>query len=304
MSHLCALLAAGVAVATTSACVDFNECVVPDEEPLGRAGLDLDLRESVVRTQESSIGNLVADGLFRVADTLCTSSGFACPDVALQNAGGLRQETACGRRDSIDTGPIYEQDVVDLMPFDNELVVITLPGSALKRALERSVSSLGQAGEGAQAGYFLQVSGVSFTVDCVQPAQTLLPNQLGIERVGGRVTDPRIISRGRDDPIVDDDEYEIVTNSFIGSGNDGFLAFLLLDDDLAVLEGADGEPTRRLNPDTDRVKTEDGDVVLDRDAVIDWIKAHDRSDPPLPVGRPPEGRITIAPNCYGGELSQ
>src|SRR5690606_3763263 len=123
------------------ACVEFNECEGAGRERIGTAAIDLDLRESVVRTQEAAVGNLVADALFAVADALCNSGGIPCPDLALQNAGGLRQETACGTRDAIEAGAVYRQDVTDLMPFENQLVVVTMTGADVLRALERGVSS-------------------------------------------------------------------------------------------------------------------------------------------------------------------
>jgi 2',3'-cyclic-nucleotide 2'-phosphodiesterase (5'-nucleotidase family) len=285
-------------LAASSGCVEFNECAAEGGVLLGRAAIDLDVRESVVRTQETAVGNLVADGLFMLADALCDETGAACPDLALQNAGGLRQETACGERDEISAGPIYQRDVTDLMPFENDLVVITMTGRAVKRALERSVSALGQAGEAAQAGFFLQVSGVELQVDCAQPAQTLAPDQSRIERDGERVVSARLVSRGRDEEILDDVEYEVATNSFIGSGNDGFLSFFFLDANNAVVTNSDGEPTRRLLED-DVVKDTGGTELSDRFAVTDWIRAHEDED--LLVGRPPEGRLNIDPVCYGAD---
>lgn len=277
-------------------CVAFDECDAGEDVLLGRAAIDLDVREAVVRTQEAAVGNLVADGLFMLSEALCDTTGAPCPDLALQNAGGLRQETACGQRDEIQSGPLYQRDVTDLMPFENDLVVVTMTGRAVKRALERSVSALGQAGDAAQAGHFLQVAGVELTVDCAQPAQTLAADQSRIEREGGRVTSARVTSRGRDEEILDDVEYEVATNSFIASGNDGFLSFFFLDDNNAVVENSDGEPTLRLL-DGDRVRDEDGNELSDRFAVMDWIRAHEEEG--LLVGRPPEGRIDVAPVCYG-----
>jgi len=290
-------LAFAASLATASAgCVDFNECGADGDVLLGRAGIALDLRESVVRTQETPIGNVVADGLYSLARTLCETTATPCPDIAFQNAGGLRQETACGERAEIPAGPLYQQDVEDLMPFENDLAVIAMTGRDVKRALERGVSALGQAGEASQAGFFLHLSGLQVDVDCAEPAQTLAPDQRRIDRAGARIISARLVSEGRDEEILDDVEYEVAVNSFIGSGNDGYLSFLLLDDAGVVLL-TNGEPTRRLTEEQDLVRREDGVAASDRFAVSDWIRAHEAAE--LLVGRPPEGRINIAANCYG-----
>lgn len=293
-----ALLSTWLCVALLG-CVEFNECEEDRQGRLATAALDLDLRESVVRTQETPIGDLVADGLFAVADALCQEGLSPCPDLAIQNAGGLRQETACGSRDSIEAGPVYKRDLMDLMPFENQLLVVTLTGADVKRLFERAVASLGQAGKGGQSGSFLQVSGVSVEVDCALPSQALAPDQSAIASEGSRVTSAVITSRGRQEEIVPEEEYRVAVNSFIAGGNDGFLSFFFLDDELRVLQDGSGENVRRANPDTDLVKDRDGEPVSDRLAVIDWVRAHD--DEGLAVGRPPEGRITSL-GCFGQEL--
>jgi 2',3'-cyclic-nucleotide 2'-phosphodiesterase (5'-nucleotidase family) len=280
-------------------CVEFNQCEEDRLARLGTVALDLDVRESVVRTQETPIGDLVADGLFAVADTLCQEGLAPCPDFAIQNAGGLRQETACGSRDAIEVGPLYERDIKDLMPFENQLLVVTLTGADVKRVLERAVSALGQAGQGGRSGSFLQVSGISFEVDCALPPQALAPDQSAIASEGSRVVSAVLSSRGRDEEIVPDAEYRVAVNSFIAGGNDGFLSFYFLDEQLRVLTDGNGNPVRRANSDTDVVKNRQGQPVSDRLAVMDWVRAHD--DAGLAVGRPPEGRITSL-GCFGQEL--
>lgn len=289
-------LAAGL-----SSCVEFNECAEDPGARLGSAAVDLDLRESVVRTQEAPVGNLVADGLFGMADFLCQETGLPCPDLAFQNAGGLRQETACGTRDVIEAGAVYEQDIEDLMPFENDLVVIGLTGADVKLALERAVSSLGQVGEAAAAGYFLQVAGVELEVDCRQAPQILSGDQRAVQSPGARVPleSIYITSRNRREPLDLEAEYQVVTNSFIGSGKDGFLSFFFRDEQGRVVEDGDG-PVMRLDPVNDVAKDPAGKVMKDRRAVMDWLRAHEEAG--LAVGRPPEGRIRIDGSCYGAAL--
>lgn len=286
------------AVSLLGGCVAFNECEAPQGERLGSAAIDLDLRETVVRTQEASIGNLVADALYAVAETVCLDGSIPCPDLALQNAGGLRQETACGTREQVEAGLVFERDVEDLMPFENDLVVVTMTGADVKLALERAVSSLGQVGDAAAAGYFLHVSGLEFGVDCEQSPQSLSGDQLSVQRVGDRVALDSIwlTSQNRRELLQLDQEYEVATNSFIGSGGDGFLSFYFRDEDGRVLLDGD-DPVRRLDPTTDTARHGDGSPVKDRAAVMDYLRSYDQAG--IPVGRPPEGRIQIDSTCYG-----
>ena len=75
------------------------------------------------------------------------TSGRNCPVIALQNAGGIRQETTCGLRDIIAEGPLlHQKDVVDMLPFKNELWVVRLKGKDIRLLLEHSVESLGIVG--------------------------------------------------------------------------------------------------------------------------------------------------------------
>jgi 2',3'-cyclic-nucleotide 2'-phosphodiesterase (5'-nucleotidase family) len=291
-----------IALALGAGCVEFNECESDRGLRLGAAGVDLDLRESVVRTQEAPVGNLVADGLLTMAETLCrvAEAPFPCPDIALQNAGGLRQETACGTRESIETGGIYEQDVLDLMPFENELIVVELTGRDVRLALERAVSALKERGEAGEAGYFLHSAGLRFDVDCDGQAHTLAADQSRVEREGNRVSNVFLVVDDETDIALDDAaSYQVATNSFIGRGRDGFLSFLLRDEQDQVIVDDDG-PVERYVEASDRVVDSNGSPVTDRFAVMDWIAAHEEAG--ITIGRPPEGRINIAPNCYGGQL--
>ena len=150
-----------------------------------------------------------------------------CPDFALQNAGGIREETACGNRETIPAGNIFEIDVENLLAFQNEIVVVRLTGRDVRLGLERAMSQLGQIGDAAAVGYFIAVSGLSFDVSCAAAAQTVDPDGRAILNEGARVRNVRITANGLDEPLDDDAEYEVAMNAYIASGNDGFLAFLL-----------------------------------------------------------------------------
>lgn len=281
---------------TGSGCVEFNECAEDRGALVGQAAIDLDVREKIVRTQEAPVGNLVADSLLVTGKSLCAAGGFPCPVLAFQNAGGLREETACGTREQIEAGSIWERDVLDLMPFENELVVVRLTGEDIRLALERSVSQLGRIGEAGAAGSFLQVAGLSFTADCAFEPQVLAGDQSRIDAPGARISNVLLTEFDPPVALVDEDEYEVAMNSFIATGRDGFLSFLLRDENGVVLTDGAGDPAPKLVRDQDVVRTAEGTIVTDRAAVLAYIRASESVS--VPVGRPAEGRIDIQESCF------
>jgi len=293
-------------------CLAYNTCTEEKGTYLGNAALDLDLRESVLRKVETPIGNLVSDAFLDYSRHIlgCTpmpveigeapnltelgSGGQNCPVIALQNAGGIRQETACGLREIIPEGPLYEKDIEDMLPFANELWVVRLKGKDIKLLLEHSVESLGVIGIASEAGHFLQVSGVSFNVDCTATPQVLSADQKQIATEGERIANI-LVGRGAAVVSIEDDtEYEVVTNQFIATGNDGFLGFLQRDEQNSVLTDSDNEPLTKAIPSQDTIQYEDN-ALRDSQAVKNWIE--ERHIEGLTVGRTADDRITLAPSC-------
>lgn len=292
------LIAVGLLSISQITCVQYNECLSSTGDRIGQAAIDFDIRRSVVRTQETPVGNVVADALFDAAQRYCETGANPCPDFALQNAGGIRPETSCGLRDEIPSGPIFEQDVIDLLPFENELAVVRLTGTDIKLALEHAVSQLGQSGESAQAGYFLQVSHLQFNVDCSQEAQVPRADGSGLAQQGSRIQGIHYEQNGDLIPLDEEQEYEVAINTYIASGNDGFLAFLLRNGTELILDD-DDNPIPKFNEDQDHVRTNAGAIYTDQQAVVDQFIISAAQDSAL--GRPPENRIQLNNNCFLGQ---
>lgn len=111
-------------------------------EVVGKTAVFFDGERENVRTQETNLGNLIAD-IMREATGA---------DIALTNGGGIRA--------SLPQGDITVGDIYTVLPFDNTLTVIEITGRQLLEALEHSVRLLPE-----QNGGFLQVSGLSFAVN-------------------------------------------------------------------------------------------------------------------------------------------
>lgn len=156
--------------------------------PLGWTLVDLDARFDSVRNSETSLGNLLAD-VMRL--------GMGLPiDGALLNSGTIRS-------DRIHTaGQLAVKDLITMLPFTDELVVVEMTGKDLIDALEISVSSWP-----AKEGRFLQVSGISYSFD---------PSQ----ETGERVIVDSVHIGG--EPIDLENKYTIATKAYLRSGKDGF----------------------------------------------------------------------------------
>lgn len=85
---------------------------------------------------ETKLGNLVADLSLEVANKLYKPSDNDSIDFCLLNIGGLRT--------SLPKGEITRGKVFELMPFDNELVVVTVSEEKYNEAIEYLKASGGQ----------------------------------------------------------------------------------------------------------------------------------------------------------------
>lgn len=136
----------------------------------------------IVRTQESELGNLAADALRQATEA----------DVAMVNGGSLRT--------ALPAGKITKGAVLDIFPFNNRVITLAVDGKTLKSMLELSVQYLP-----ATFGGFLDVSGMSFSVDTKAPA-------------GQRVSE--VMVQGQ--PLEEGKTYTVAVNDFTAAGGDGY----------------------------------------------------------------------------------
>jgi 5'-nucleotidase len=163
---------------------------------------------AVERVKEVPIGDLIADAMRDYYKT----------QIAVTNGGGIRAPLPSShepkdltlRRDKegYAAGPPYDiviGDIYTVLPFGNTCVVREITGKALWEALEYSVFKFPDA-----EGRFLQVSGFKFVFK-----ESSAPGA-------------RVVSVTMDDgtPIPKDETvYTLVTNDFVNSGGDGYVAF-------------------------------------------------------------------------------
>jgi 5'-nucleotidase len=129
---------------------------------LATSEVDLDGLRSSVRSMEANEGNLIADSQLWQATELAADFGVPVPDVALQNGGGIRNNTI------IPAGPITALDTFSMVPFPNFITVLQdIPRDQFKEIMENAVACTQPADFGANpncgSGRFAQIAGFSFT---------------------------------------------------------------------------------------------------------------------------------------------
>jgi 2',3'-cyclic-nucleotide 2'-phosphodiesterase (5'-nucleotidase family) len=171
-------------------------------------------RDPGVRTQETNLGNLLADALLDAGQDRAAEFEVAPPQVALQNGGGIRNN------DLIPAGQVTELETFGVAPFANFVAVVPdVPRAQFKELLENAVSQIPAAD-----GRFAQVAGFRFTYDAAGTAQVTAEDGT-ITAPGSRVRDV-VLDDGTvlvaDSAVVDGGGVSVATNDFSARGGDSW----------------------------------------------------------------------------------
>ncbi len=154
---------------------------------IGTAETAMDSRRNVVRGEESTMGNLIADAMRAMTGA----------DIAIMNGGGIRADR------TYDAGSkITRRDILTELPFGNVTQLTELPGSQVLAALENGVSQVEKG-----SGRFPQVSGMTFVYDPSAEA-------------GKRVSEVMVAGA----PLEAAKVYKVAVNDYILGGGDGYAA--------------------------------------------------------------------------------
>lgn len=137
---------------------------------------------------DSPIGDLLCDALIEEG----ASYGAT---IAFQNRGGIRAR--------IEKGPVSEEKIRELLPFENHVILATIDGEHLRSILEHSV-------DGMLGGHFLDVRGLKFGYDPNKPPGHRLVFVLAAAE------------KGEWRPIKPDGAYKIVVNDYTFKGGEGY----------------------------------------------------------------------------------
>ncbi len=164
--------------------------------------VDLDGQRDSVRFMETNEGNLIADSQLWQANQLAAAFGVGEADVALQNGGGIRNDSV------IPAGDITELNTFEMVPFGNFVTIMEgVDRQVFKDLLENAVSRIDPAATTGGTGRFAQVAGFSFVFDTTGTAALIEDGVLTIP--GTRVTD-----------VVLDDGTVIVAGGAVVAGDD------------------------------------------------------------------------------------
>ena len=160
---------------------------------VGHSTVDLEGARELVRSRETNLGNLICDAM--LWDT--ASEGT---QISIQNGGGIRS--------SIPAGDVTMGQILEVLPFGNQIATFGLKGSDVWAALENGVSQIEE-----RSGRFPHVAGLRFSFDRARDA-------------GSRILSVEVReSDGTYEPIDLQAAYKVASNNFMRGGGDGYDVF-------------------------------------------------------------------------------
>ena len=176
---------------------------------------ELDVRSQFIRLAESAAGDWFADIIrHSYDDALC-----------LNDCGGADGVFICAgtlRGDSLYNDVLTLGNIMEILPFEDPIVVIELDGASLWQALESSLSTWP-----AQEGRFPVISGFRVSWDSSKPSGSRV---ISVTHLGKSSEDDREVDRNPGGRM-----YTVVTRQYMADGHDGFEALkdkkFLVDDE-------------------------------------------------------------------------
>ena len=183
------------------------------KEVIARANVELTIYDPVekddkgipirmVRRAETNAGDFCADAFRYVAGA----------DIGLANGGSVRA--------NIEKGDITYESILNIAPFNNQIVMIETTGQSILDALEFGVRSIP-----GESGGFLQVSGLTYEVNTSIPSGCILDENGMLTGIEGerRVSNVMI----GDEPVDSGKKYLVAGNEYLllkkGDGNTAFV---------------------------------------------------------------------------------
>jgi 2',3'-cyclic-nucleotide 2'-phosphodiesterase (5'-nucleotidase family) len=155
----------------------------------------------IVRNAETNLGNLCADAYRAIGGA----------DIAFVNGGGVRA--------SIPAGDITLGQIISVHPFGNYLCVVEATGQEILDALEMGVRNMPE-----ENGGFLQVSGMTFTIDVSVPTSVTLDENGLFVSIGDTRRVGNVLVNG--EPIDPAKTYTLASHDYlIKNAGDGYTMF-------------------------------------------------------------------------------
>lgn len=173
------------------------------EEKIGTADKAEDISRTVNEMGESPVGNLVTD-----AQVYMANKNGVPVDFAMTNNGGIRDDLKVKPDSSITWGAAQA-----VQPFGNIMQIVEMTGQQIENVLNQQTFKF-DPNDARGSGYFLQVSGLKYTV-IKNPDETDSEHQYIVEEM----------KKTNGTPIEADKTYKLIINDFLYGGGDGFSEF-------------------------------------------------------------------------------
>ena len=173
------------------------------EEKIGTADKAEDISRTVNEMGESPVGNLVTD-----AQVYMANKNGVPVDFAMTNNGGIRDDLKVKPDSSITWGAAQA-----VQPFGNIMQIVEMTGQQIENVLNQQTFKF-DPNDARGSGYFLQVSGLKYTV-IKNPDETDSEHQYIVEEM----------NKTNGTPIEADKTYKLIINDFLYGGGDGFSEF-------------------------------------------------------------------------------
>ena len=198
---------------------DFNallNTVVVENLPQTLTTKDPDSGARAIRLQETNLGDVCADAYVEASGA----------DIGFVNGGGIRAD--------IEAGEVTYEEIINVHPNGDELVVVEATGQQILDALEMSSRDLSFNEEGrltGECGGFLQVSGLKYTIYAGTPSTVRVDTAGMFASVTGdrRVGDVQVRNKttGAYEPIDPEKTYTLASHNYmLKSGGDGLNMFM------------------------------------------------------------------------------
>lgn len=203
-----------------------NVIAAKDGNIFGKTAVYLEGRRTLVRTEETNLGNLSSE-----ANLWMAKFYDAGTTVSIKNGGGIRSSigyvNAVGSIVAYEPpqanptagklqGDISQLDIENSLRFNNQLSVLSLTASGLRTILEHGVRATSA---GATPGQFPQVAGVRFSYDPSLPQMARIRSAVIVDSIGNNID--TLVSNG----ITYGDTtriFRVVTLNFLASGGDSY----------------------------------------------------------------------------------
>ncbi len=173
--------------------------------------LDPQTGNRMVRTRETNLGDLCADAYRYVLGNGKPGEAYGPADIAFVNGGGVRAD--------IDAGDITFGEVISVHPFNNVGCVVEATGQEILDALEMAARLLPE-----ENGGFLQVSGLSYTIDTSIPSAVVTDDKKNFVEVSGQRRVKDVLVGG--EPIDPGKSYTLASHNYmLLDGGDGINMF-------------------------------------------------------------------------------